>query len=120
MLVLVEKISRWESLKVLYCSVIRSYLVWLLFGDSIRMCLFIFEIFDLLQFIFLGGGGGWGGRGDIKAIDSRYTCTVCYSGGYNSIVSRDSYGSRSTKINCKVMWARKVVGVYSSRGTESI
>ena len=29
----------------------------------------------------------------------------------NSSVSRDSYGSRSTTNNCKVMWARMVVGV---------
>ena len=34
----------------------------------------------------------------------------------NSSVSRDSYGSRSTRNNCKVMWARMVVGVHSSGG----
>ena len=34
----------------------------------------------------------------------------------NSSVSKDSYGSRSTTNNCKVMWARMVVGVYSSGG----
>ena len=45
---------------------------------------------------------------------------VCYSGDNNSSISRDSYGSRSTANNCKVMWARKVVGVHSSGGTDSI
>ena len=45
---------------------------------------------------------------------------VCNSGDNNSSVSRDSYGSRFTINNCKVMWARKVVGVYNSGGTDSI
>ena len=34
----------------------------------------------------------------------------------NSSVSRDSYGSRSTTNNCKVMWAKMVVGAHSSGG----
>ena len=70
---------------------------------------------DLFQFSFFGGGGG-GGISKLLTPDTH----VCYSGDTNSSVSRDSYSSRSTINNCKVMWARKVVGVYSSGGIDSI
>ena len=69
---------------------------------------------DLFQFSFFLGGGG--GISKLLTPDTH----VCYSGDNNSSVSRDSYSSRSTINNCKVMWARKVVGVYSSGGIDSI
>ena len=37
----------------------------------------------------------------------------------NSSASRDSYGSRSTTNSCKAMWARMVIGVHSSGGTNA-
>ena len=41
------------------CGVIRSYLVWLLFGDSIPICLFYcFCVTCFSSFCFWGGGGG--------------------------------------------------------------
>ena len=61
-------------------------------------------------------GGGAGGISKLLAADTH----VCYSDDNNSSVSRDSCGSRSTTNNCKVMWARKVIGVHSSGGTDSI
>ena len=80
--------------------------------------LYFFSFFKMLfvtcssSFCFCGGGGG------VSKLLTPDTC-VCYSGD-NSSASRDSYGSRSTTNNCKVMWSRKVVGVYSSGGTDSI
>ena len=70
--------------------------------------------------LFFWGGGGGGGEIISKLLTPDTHVHVCYSGDNNSSVSRDSYSSRSTINNCKVMWARKVVGVYSSGGIDSI
>ena len=80
---------------------------------------FFYVFCDLFQFSFFGGGGG-GGISKLLTPDTHVHVHVCYSGDNNSSVSRDSYSSRSTINNCKVMWARKVVGVYSSGGIDSI
>ena len=80
---------------------------------------FCFYVFFVTCFSSFFGGEGGGGRG----YQSYYVTPdmhECYSGANNSSISRDSYGSRSTIHNCKVMWARKVVGVHSSGGTDSI
>ena len=79
------------------------------------MAFYFFKCFFATCFssFFLGGGGG------ISKLLTPVT-HVCYSGDNNSSVIRGSYDSRSTTNNCNVMWARKVVGVHSSGGTNSI
>ena len=82
------------------------------------LSLYVFSMFFVTCFSSFFGGGGGGGGGGISKLLTPDT-HVCYSGD-NSSVSRDSYGSRSTTNNCKVMWARKVIGLHSSGGTDSI
>ena len=100
----------WESVKVLWC---RSFLPCLVALWGFHPYVFsLFKMFFVTCLRYFWGGG-------YKMLLTPDT-HVCNSGDNKTSVSRDSYGSRFTINNCKVMWARKVVGVYNSGGTDSI